>query len=158
MAKKLKNDTVTPKLNLFDHVKHIRQVQNPNYYKELSDENKKTFNHFMILRALSMDEEIVEDMADLYQFLNIIPSEQFYTLLLNFCPKSNRFFPWIKSQKLTHNKLLLKYVAMYFKVPYYQANEYINLLLRTDVGNAELVNICKSYGLSDLDVDELFKE
>ena len=61
------NSDAPKKKSLFDHVKHIRQVQDPNYYKELSSEDKKSFNHFMILRALSMDADIVEDMAMLYQ-------------------------------------------------------------------------------------------
>jgi hypothetical protein len=70
------------KRSLFDHVKQIRQVQDPNYYKNLSDEDKKTFNHFMILRALAMDDPMVEDMAQLYQYVDKIPSAQFYQLLI----------------------------------------------------------------------------
>jgi len=49
-------------LGLFDHVKAIRAVQDPNYYDNLSEADRKSFNHFMILRALSMDENIVEEI------------------------------------------------------------------------------------------------
>jgi hypothetical protein len=142
---------------LFDHVKEIRQVRNPDYYNNLSEDDRKTFNHFMILRALSMDEDIVEDMAQLYQILDKIPSPQFYQLLIALVPKSNRFYPWIKSKSLKHDKILVEYVSKRFRVAKYQANEYINLLLRTENGQAELVSICKAFGLDDKEVEDLFE-
>ena len=143
---------------LFDHVKHIRQVQDPDYYKNLSEDDRKTFNHYMILRALAMDDTLVEDMAQLYQIFDKIPSQQFYQLLVAFVPKNNRFCPWIKSKVMKHKKTLLGYVARRFQVSTYQANDYVNLLLRTEDGQGELVSICKSFGLEDKEVEELFEE
>lgn len=149
-----------PKKNktLFDHVNHIRQVQHPQYYISLSPEDKKSFNHFMIIRALSMDSSIVEDMAALYQYFDKIPSEQFYKLLISLVPKSRQYHPWIKSRKLKHKKELLNYVSKRFEVPTYQANEYVNILLKTEEGQTELVNICKSFGLDDKQIEEVFSE
>jgi len=144
--------------SLFDHVKHIRQVQDPDYYNNLSEDDRKSFNHFMIIRALSMDEEILETMAQLYQIFDKIPSAQFYKLLIALVPKSMRFYPWIKSKKMKHDKELLALVAKRFQVPSYQANDYVNLLLRTENGQAELVSICKAFGLEDKEVEELFAE
>lgn len=145
------------KRSLFDHVKHIRQVQDPDYYINLSEDDRKSFNHFMIIRALSMDAEIVETMAQLYQIFDKIPSPQFYQLLIFLVPKSMRFYPWVKSKKLKHNKELLSYVAQRFQVARYEANEYVNILLRTELGQAELVNICKAFGLEDKEVEALFE-
>jgi len=144
--------------SLFDHVKHIRQIQDPDYYTNLSEDDRKSFNHFMIIRALSMDETMVEDMAQLYQYFDRIPSPQFYQLLIAMVPKNNRFSPWIKSKGLKHNKNLLGLVSKRFKVPKYQANDYVNLLLRTENGMEELVAICKAFGLEDKEVEELFAE
>jgi hypothetical protein len=146
------------KKSLFDHVKHIRQIQAPDYYLSLSSEEKKSFNHFMIIRALSMDDSIVEDMAQLYQFFDKIPSAQFYQLLIALVPKSNRFYPWIKSKKMKHKKDLLKYVAERFEISIYQANDYVNILLRSEEGQAELIDICKSFGIDDKQIEELFEE
>ena len=155
--KKSSQPTDGPKRkSLFDHVKHIRQVQDPDYYTSLSEDDQKSFNHFMIIRALSMDEEIVEDMAQLYQIFDKIPSPQFYQLLIALVPRSTRFYPWVKSKKMKHNKELLSYVAKRFQVPTYQANEYVNLLLRTESGQGELVSICKAFGLEDKEVEALF--
>lgn len=146
------------KKSVFDHVNHIRQIQDPKYYSNLSDEDKKTFNPFMIIRALSMDSSMVEDMANLYQIYDKIPPAQLYTLLIALVPKSNRFYPWIKSKKYKHNKELLEYVGKRFTVPKYQANEYVNLLLRTEEGRIELSSICRSFGLNDSDIEKLFEE
>lgn len=156
-ANTIQNDGPKKK-SLFDHVKHIRQIQDPNYYLSLTSEEKKTFNHFMIIRALSMDESIVEDMAQLYQYFDKIPSPQFYQLLIALIPKSNRFYPWVKSKKMKHKKDLLTYVSKRFQVSSYQANDYVNILLRNEEGQAELINICKAFGLDDKQVEELFEE
>jgi hypothetical protein len=144
--------------SLFDHVKHIRTVQNPSYYVNLSDDDKKSFNHFMIIRALAMDDTIVEDMAYLYQIFDKIPAPQFYQLLIALVPNTNRFSPWIKSKAMKHNKELLNLVAKRFHVSKHQANQYVNLLLRTELGQAELVNICKAFGLEDKEINDLFEE
>ena len=155
---KKKSDFSGPKKrSLFDHVKHIRQVQSPSYYIELSDDERKSFNHFMILRALSMDADIVEEMAQLYQVVDKIPSAQFYKLLIAMVPKSDKFYPWVKSKKLKHNKKILEIVSGRFQIPSYQANEYVNILLRSEAGSAELEMILKSTGLSDKEANEFLK-
>lgn len=158
MATRKTNTDGPKKRTLFDHVKHIRQVRDPNYYNSLTEEEQKTFNHFMILRALAMDDSIVEDMAQLYQIFDKIPSPQFYQLLIALVPSSNRFYPWVKSRVMKHDKKLLELVAKRFKVSKYQASEYVNILIRSDNGQMELVNICKSFGLEDKEVEALFEE
>lgn len=159
--KSAKSNTTNPdapkKRSLFDHIKQIRQVQDPDYYVNLSDEDRKSFNHFMIIRALSMDEQLVELMAQLYKIFDKIPSPQFYTLLIALVPKSMKFYPWVKSKRMKHNKELLTLVAKRFQVAKYQANEYVNILLRSEEGQAELVNICKAFGLEDKEVEDLFE-
>jgi len=158
-AKKPKTVSEGPKRRtLFDHVKHIRQVQDPEYYTRLSEDDRKTFNHFMIIRALAMDDTLIEDMAQLYQIFDKIPSPQFYTLLIALVPKNNRFCPWIKTKRFKHDKDLLELVGKRFQVPRYQANDYVNILLRSEEGQVELVRICKCFGLSDSEVNSLFLE
>jgi len=110
----------------------------------------------MILRALSMDATIVEEMAQLYQLFDKIPSPQFYQLLIAVVPKDFRFYPWIKSKKMTHKKELLALVSKRFQVSKFEANEYVNLLLRSEDGQAELVNICRAFGNSEAEIEALF--
>lgn len=153
----LKNDVPKP-LGLFDHVKHIRSIQDPNYFNNLTESDRKSFNHFMILRTLSMDDSIVEDIALLYRYFDKIPSPQFYQLLTAVVPKSSKYVPWIKSKYLKHNVDLLALVSRKFEVSKKQANEYVNLLLHTDEGRIELLNILKAFGLNDKEIEKIVNE
>ena len=110
----------------------------------------------MIVRALSMDAAIVEEMAQLYQLFDKIPSPQFYQLLIALVPQDFRFYKWIKSRKMKHKTELLQIVAKRFGVSQFEANDYINLLLRTDDGQGELVSICRSFGMSETEIEEVF--
>jgi len=156
--KKLTINDGPKRKSLFDHVKAIRQIQDPNYYLNLSEDDRKSFNHFMILRALSMDASILEDIAQLYQVVDKIPSPQFYQLLISIIPRSNMFYPWVKSKVIKHNKELAELVAKRFKISKYQANEYVTLLLRTEEGQEELVNICRFFGLEDKEIEKFFED
>jgi DNA-directed RNA polymerase beta subunit len=142
---------------LFDHVNAIRREKDPNYYNNLSEEDRKTFNHFMILRALSMDSSIVEEMASLYQVFDKIPSPQFYQLLIALVPKDFRFYKWVKTKKMKHKIELLKIVADRFKVSQFEANDYVNILLRTDEGQDELVSICRAFGINEKEIEKIFE-
>jgi len=146
------------KSSVFDHVKHIRQIQDPKYYMNMSEDNCKSFNHFMIIRALAMDDTLVEKMAPLYRIFDKIPSPQFYQLLISLIPKSNIFCPWIKSKVIRYNKNLLGYVAQRFQISKYQAVDYINILLRSEEGQSELVNILKCFALDDKEIEKMFEE
>lgn len=158
-SKKTKNvDNLPKKKSLFDHVKHIRQIQDPDYYTRLSEDDRKSFNHFMIIRALAMDDTLVEDMAELYPYFDKIPSPQFYTLLIAMVPKSMSFHPWIKSKFMKHKSELLDIVGKRFQIPKYQANAYVNILLRSDEGQAELINICRAFGLNDDEIQTLLDD
>ena len=110
----------------------------------------------MIIRALAMDSDIVQVMAQLYRVFNLIPPAQFYTLLINIVPQSNRWVPWIKTKVVKHSPELLTLMADHFKVSKKQANEYVNVLLASKDGLEKLVEICQSGGLNDKEVEKLF--
>lgn len=105
-----------------------------------------------------MDAAIVEEMAQLYQLFDKIPSPQFYQLLVALVPKDFRFYQWIKSKKMKHNKDLLTLVSKRFGVSKFEANDYVNLLLRSEDGQGELVNICRAFGLAEDEINDLFAE
>src|SRR4051812_19704027 len=86
---------------LFDHIKHISKSQDPDYFDSLTDLDKKTFNHFMILRGLSMNPALVDDISFLYRYFDTIPSPQFYKLLISIIPAEHpkTFHPWVKASK-----------------------------------------------------------
>ena len=156
--KKLENPTIKG-LGLFDHVKHIRIVQDPEYFKNLTDLDKKSFSHFMILKALSMNPALLEDISTLFRYFDKIPSPQFYQLLIGFIPLDppKKFYPWVKAKKILFSKKLIELIATYFEISQKEASEYATLLFSTDKGKKELEEICRSYGLTDKEVELAMK-
>jgi len=146
-------------LGLFDHVKHIRSVQNPNYYKNLNELDRKSFdnNHFMILRALSMNPVLVDDISVLFRYFDKIPPPQFYQLLIGLISPDKRFYPWVKGKKSPFGKGLLGLIAKYFEISEKEAVEYAALLSSTDNGKKELEELCRDFGLNEKEVESIMK-
>src|ERR1035437_922487 len=141
-------------LGLFDHIKHIRNIQDPNYYNNLSDLDRKSFNHFMILQALSMDPQQLGNISILFRFFDVIPSPQFYKLVISLIPKDPTYYPWI-SHKNKYNVELVELVAQRFEVSTQHAEEYIGILFSTKEGMNSLVYICQGFGKSKNEIEEL---
>lgn len=157
--KKKKNVELSIKpLGLFDHVKHIRGIQDPNYYKNLSELDRKSFdsNHFMILKALSMNPAIVSDIADIFRFMGKIPSAQLYQLLIVLVPKDKTFYRWIKGKKSPFGQSLIGLIAQYFEISEKEATEYATLLSTTGHIN-ELTKLCEDFGLNEKEVKEVME-
>ena len=141
-------------LGLFDHVKHIRTVQKPDYYTNLTEPDRKSFNHFMILQALSMDPQLLDTISTLYRYFDVVPSPQFYQLLIAFIPKDSTFYPWISSKK-KYKTELLELMSRRFEVSLQHAEEYVDLLSLTDEGVNSLVYICQGFGKTDNEIQDL---
>jgi len=150
------NGNPVPKaLGLFDHVNHIRKVQSPDYYDKLSDADKKSFNHFMLLRFLSMDRSSIDSISSIAKYHSDIPSRNFYTLCIAITNQSSTYFPYVKSNSKGFTSDLLNLVSKRFEVSKSEAKEYCNLYMKDVNGVIELKSICKSYGLTDKEVDSI---
>ena len=57
-------------VNLFSHLKQIKEVQNPDYWDTLSDTEKKTWSTFMINRYLSMNIDWIDTIAEVQPYIN----------------------------------------------------------------------------------------
>lgn len=142
-------------LGLFDHVKHIRSVQDPDYFDNLTELDLKSFNQFMILRALSMNPELLDDVAMLYRYLEKIPNRQFYKLLITLIPLDRRYYPWVKGKKKPFSKQFLQLIAQWFEVSTDEAEDYASILNQTDQGKRELSAICQGFSLSEKEVEKI---
>lgn len=144
--------------NLFDHLNAIRITKDPNYYDSLSEEDKKNFNHWAILNGLSMDPEMIEIVSFLWQdgYFNKIPSKQFYRLLLDIIPRTNKKLCWIKKSK-SKNKDMKKIISDWYSISYREASDYIKLFMSTNEGILELIKILKGVGLDEKEVEKIFK-
>lgn len=143
---------------LFDHINHISKYQDPDYFTSLTDLDKKTFNHFMILRGLSMNPKYVDDIAFVFRYFDAIPSPQFYKILISLLPaeRSNSFHPWIKSaKKIKYSKTLVDFFSKRFESSEKESIEYIELLDLTEAGKKEIRKICMGFGKNDKEIDKI---
>lgn len=156
--KKIDGNGLVKALGLFDHIKHIRTIQDPDYYKNLTELDKKSFNHFMILKALSMNSNILDEISALFKLFDIIPSPQFYTLIIKIIPTETRYYPWIKSTKNKCSKELTELLVKYYEISKAEANEYARILNETEKGKKELEQLCQDFGLEKKEIELALKE
>jgi len=159
-TRKKKEEGTIKGIGLFDHIKHIRTIQDPDYFKGLTDLDKKSFNHFMILKSLSMNPEILEEVSTLFKYFDKIPSPQFYQLMIGgIIPPDNsrKFYPWVKSKKKPYNEKLIELICTYFEISSSEAVEYVSILSLTESGKKELEELCRNYGLTDKEVESALK-
>lgn len=144
-------------IGLFDHIKHIRSIQDPDYFKNLTDLDKKSFNHFMILKALSMNPAVLDEVSTMFKYFDKIPSPQFYQLLIGLIPPDKKFYPWVKAKKLPYSNELLELVARYFEISKKEAGEYATMLCSSEKGRKTLEQLCRDFGLTDKEVETAMK-
>ena len=152
-----KSEPGVKSIGLFDHIKHIRSIQDPDYFKNLTDLDKKSFNHFMILKALSMNPTVLDEIATLFKYFDKVPSPQFYQLLIGLIPADKKFYPWVKAKKLPYSNELLELVTRYFEVSKKEAGEYASMLCSSEKGKKELEQLCRDFGLTDKEVETAMK-
>lgn len=144
-----KKDKSLKQKNLFDHLKQINNYKKDNYWKDLSEAEKKTFSTYMINRFLSMCDDFVEVVNLTQQFtVGLLEPEISYKLYMDLIPKNNIFLKYIKGKEKSPYKTELKeYLCMYYEVSEKEAEEYLNLFFMSESGLMELKEILGAYGL-----------
>lgn len=156
-SKKTADTEKTKSKGLFDHVNHIREVKDSNYYVNLTVEEKKSFNKYMLVRILSMDSDVIEEMAIISKYFQVVPEEQFYKVLIDVIPRGRKFCKYIKKSTENVNETILECICSKFNVGKRDATDYYNILMSNDNGIQELVSLIEGYGYSEKEVEKLFK-
>lgn len=141
---------------LFDHINHIREVKDPKYFIGLTDEEKKSFNKYMIIRVLSMDSSIIEEMSILSKYFQIIPDEQFYKVLIDVIPRGKKFCKYVKKSTENVNSTILRCICNKFNVGEKDATDYYNILIQEETGLKELISLIEGFGYSEKEIESLF--
>lgn len=157
--KTTKNIDVPKPKGLFDHITHIKQIQDPNYIKTLSNEDLVSFeNRYMVFRALSMDKKIITKLADIAIYEKQLDDNAFYTLLINTIPKNYKYYKYVKKTDVGVPREVVKCIQSYFKISYKDATDYyINYIYKNDGLETllEIIQKCgytkeEAYGLFDI--------
>ena len=152
--KKTAEETIKVK-GLFDHINHIREVKNPDYYNTLSDAEKTSFNKYMIVRFLSMDPDLIEEMAFISKYFQLIPNEQFYKLLIDVVPKGRKFCKYIKGTDDNINKTILECICKKFFVGETDAKDYYTVFTASESGIKDLVSLIEGFGYSENEIEKM---
>ena len=139
--------------SLFDHINQITAVQNPNYWKELSDEDKKSWSNYMTHRFLSMKMEWVELVNELQKYN--LQSKELYKLYINVLPKGKQWLKYIKGRnQMDHPSWLINIVANHEQVSKKEAYDMIEMYYLTEGGMLELREVCVKWGIDESKIEK----
>jgi hypothetical protein len=141
---------------LFDHLKMITSVQDPNYFNGLSEEDKKSWSNFMINRFLSMNTDWTELIASLLPLTQTLSPEQMYKLYIDVIPKGNYYLKYIKGKASDkYEEFLVELISKEYGVSNRQALEYIDILYSTREGRENIRYICQKYAVPKNNISKL---
>ncbi|MDB4343477.1 hypothetical protein OAA15_00490 [bacterium] len=124
-------------MKIFDWLKEI--TLNKNNWDSFSEEDKKSFNPWMVNRFLSMDSNYIE-VVDIVQKYQHLTDKQLYTLYQTLIPKNNVFLKYIKGKKDKNSTEDMKYLANYFECSTREVKDYMEFTPKK-----EMVNILDNF-------------
>lgn len=119
-------------MTIFDWLKQI--TYNKGDWDSFSDDDKKSWNNYMVHRFLSMNPNYIEvvNIVQKYQYLT---DKQVYTIYKNLIPKRNVFLKYIKGKKDKTSAEDIKYLADYFECSTREIKEYIDIVPKEELAN-----------------------
>jgi hypothetical protein len=111
-------------MTLFDHLENI--TLHKKRWKQLTEEQKKTANIYMLSRFISMSYPYIEMVNELQQ-LNL-PPDVLYNMYSALLPKQKTFFKYIKKEIKDGKKEAVELLAEVFEVSQKEAKGYLDLL------------------------------
>ena len=140
--------------SLFDHIKQITDVQNPNYWSDISDEDKKSWSNYMVNRFLSMKMDWI-DIVNEVQKYDLEP-EIVYKLYTNIFPKGKQWLKYIKGdKKMKYPKWVYEIVSKHLQCSMREANDAVEMYRISAGGQSELADILFKYGTEEKEVRKL---
>ena len=136
-------------MKIFDWLNQITYEKQP--WNSFTEEDKKSFEPYMIHRFLSMNPDYIE-FVNLVQTFPYSDKEKIYNIYLYMIPKKKMFLKYIKSSKTKRQEKLLKHIALYYECSLGEAEEYIDILREHGVKN-----ILNKLGVEEKEQKKLLK-
>jgi hypothetical protein len=136
-------------MKIFDWLNQI--TYDKQSWNSFTEEDKKSFEPYMIHRFLSMNPEYIE-FVNLVQTFPYTDKEKIYNIYLYMIPKKKMFLKYIKSSLKKKQEKLLGYVASYYECSLGEANEYVDILRENGV-----INILNQMGVDGKEQKKLLK-
>ena len=140
--------------SLFDHIKQITEVQNPNYWDGISDEDRKSWSNYMVNRFLSMKMDWVDIVNEVQKYQ--MEPEMLYKVYTNIFPKGKQWLKYIKGdKKMKYPKWVYDIVAKHLQVSMKEASDAVEMYEISAGGQAELADILLKYGVEQKEIRKL---
>ena len=136
-------------MQIFDWLKQITYEKQS--WDSFTEEDRASFNPYMIHRFLSMNPEYIE-FVNLIQNIPYTEKEKIYKLYLYTIPKKNMFLKYIKSNRTKTKDELLQHLASHYECSLREAYEYYHML-----HNDTIKGILKKRGVDDKEIKKLLK-
>ena len=142
------------KKSLFDHVNQITSVQNPNYWEDISDEDKKTWSNYMVNRFLSMKSDWIELVNEVQKYP--LEPKELYKVYTSILPKKKQWLRYIKGdKKMDYPKWVYEIVAKDMQVSMREAVSAVEMYDMSHGGQSELADMLFKYGTEEKEVRKL---
>ena len=136
------------KKSLFDHIKQITDVQNPNYWDEISDDDKKSWSNYMVNRFLSMKPEWITFVNDVQKYP--LQPKELYKVYTDILPKKRQWLKYIKGdKKMKYPNWVYEIVAKHLQCSMREASDAVDMYEISTGGQSELVDILMKYGKTE---------
>lgn len=136
-------------MNVFELASDM--LENKRDWESLSEEDKKAFNPFMVMKFMGMNQELCIHVNRLQEYI-VLDNKTCYNLIKDLTPKGRKYLRYL-SPSHTPNKELLEYVSKYYECSYREAEEYILLLTKKD-----LKEILANYSLDDKEISKILSK
>ena len=147
-GKKDGKKSLVKRKSLFEHINQITTIQNPNYWDEISDEDKKSWSNYMVNRILSMNSDWMELVNELQKY-NLQPKE-LYKLYTNILPKGKRWLRYMKGKNdMDYPEWLINIVRNNDECSRKEAIQAIDMLMLTEGGMMELGELGRKWGIEE---------
>lgn len=155
--KKTTKKTDKPKVKgLFDHVRMVTNIQDPDYFSKLSDADRRTWSNYMIHRFLSMNADWTELISMLQPYTQTLEPKYFYKLLIGVIPKGRHYLRYIKgSKEEKYENWLIDLIKIEYMCSTKEAQDYAEILYATKEGREHIKYICQKYGTDPKEITKL---
>jgi len=161
VPKKIKGKSEKIKtIGLFDHLKAITDNDyDSEYFDNLSERAKKTFDVYMINRFLSMNPDWVYLVNYFQQYTQFVSRKEVYAFYSSMIPTRRIFLKYIKGEKeAKYNAELINLVRSKYEVSKKEALEYLEIFYMIPGGIKALTKLCQDYGNDEKEIKKLLKK
>ena len=140
--------------NLFDHIQAVTSQQNPNYWDDISDEDKKSWSNYMVNRFLSMKMDWVEFVNEVQKYP--LKPRELYKVYTDILPKKRQWLKYIKGDKeMKYPKWVYEIVAKHLQCSSREASDAVDMYELSHGGQAELTDILIKYGRTEQEIRKI---